>query len=724
MNVQEIAKIVRDAVEGKSRIAFFVGAGISMKDDQGGDLCPGFSSLNAQVITSIAGEEKELENYLNKIVENERARPEIVLQRARDEISLQIISCLDILTGDNLNSYHRLLARALQAGNWVFTTNFENRIEEACKEIGFIPKVCSSDEDFYSYLFHSMQKDELLGGYLFKLHGTINEEENVLDKRFETIVMTLNEVGRGLSKYKAEVLRTLLQEYGFIFLGYRCMDEFDINDVLLTTKSNKNVIYFHYKERPEYKPEQGELPLVISDRKSFEKNKKGQDRGIIHINDLLLGRPEAYKVVGNPQNLMKEIYQFLAKSNPSKEQPKHNNKWKSKRTFPWTRGITDDKRRLFFGRLLLHLGLWKDAIKCLSEVSGGERGLKARAMRYIGDAWRETEEETGYEEAIKSYQNSLELFEQDGDFPSAAVARAEMANVMRLGKKPISDVEEYVRKAKQTLEREILPGYVATLNILGLVCYQKRFEEEWKRGYWLEIANDLCEKSMKIGEIISDQSRVARAGNALSLILDDQAKLHRDKDKNIQAIKLLESILPKREAAADLRLCFQINRNLGVTHKTKISFVETEDDKEKEKKLSEKYFNESRKYTIGEQERLGQRLETIYREGELHFELDNLSKAIPLLEEYRRKQEIPDRKATGLKLLGLAYAKSGENERASQAFEEIVQIYEEMPDAQRKELRGNPDRMLRAKENLLGTIKFFEQNKDNFVTQKVRKRIN
>ncbi|RZN34671.1 MAG: hypothetical protein EFT35_09150 [Methanophagales archaeon ANME-1-THS] len=171
-------------------------------------------------------------------------------------------------------------------------------------------------------------------------------------------------------------------------------------------------------------------------------------------------------------------------------------------------------------------------------------------------------------EAIKIYQDALELFERDGDFASAAVARAEMANVMRLAKKSISDVEEYVRETKQMLEREILPGYAATLNILGLVCYQKRFEEEWKRGYWLEIASDLCEKSMRIGEIIGDQSRIARAGNALALILDDQSKLHRDKDKNIQAIKLLESILPKREAAADLRLCFQINRNLGVRRKS------------------------------------------------------------------------------------------------------------------------------------------------------------
>jgi tetratricopeptide (TPR) repeat protein len=535
--------------------------------------------------------------------------------------------------------------------------------------------------------------------------------------------MTLNEVGRGLSKYKAEVLRTFLQRNGFIFLGYRCMDEFDINEVLLKTKSDKPVVYFQYTETPEYRPEQGLFPLVISDRNSLEveKNQEGQDRGIIHTNDLLLGRPEAYKVVGNPQNFMREIYQSIAKPNLNHDEQRQLDR--DYNTFSWAHDINNDKKRLFFGRLLLHLGLWDDAIKCLSKIEG-EISLKARAKHYIGDAWRETEEERGYEEAIKSYQDSWQLFEQIGDLSSSAVAKADMANVMRLAKKSISDVEEYVKDAKQILEREILSGYAATLNILGLIYYQKRFEEEWRRGYWLEVADNLCEKSMRVGEIIGDQARIARAGNALSLVLNDQADLHHDRDKIIKAINLLESILPGREAAADLRLCFQINRNLGVTHKTKISLAETEAEKEEEQKISEKYFTESRKYAEIGKERVGQRLETIYREGMLYFELGDQSKAISLFEEYTEKQEIPDRKATGLRFLGLARSKSGKNEQAFQPFAEMVCIYEEMIDTQREDLKGNPDRKRMAKENLSEAIDFFGHNGDNFMMQIVRKLIN
>ena len=187
---------------------------------------------------------------------------------------------------------------------------------------------------------------------------------------------------------------------------------------------------------------------------------------------------------------------------------------------------------------------------------------------------------------------------------------------------------------------------------------------------------------------------------------------------------MLESILPGREAAADLRLCFQINRNLGVTHKTKISLAETEAEKEEEQKTSEKYFTESRKYAEIGKERVGQRLDTIYREGMLYFELGDQSKAIPLFEEYTEKQEIPDRKATGLRFLGLVRSKSGKNEQAFQPFEEMVCIYEEMIDTQREDLMGNPDRKRMAKENLSEAIDFFEHNGDNFMMQKVRKLIN
>ncbi len=719
MDIQEVARVIRGAIDGTARIAFFVGAGISME----GNLCPGFSRLNAQVMASIAGGGKKFEDYLakHKIAENERARPEVVLQIARDEISPQAISCLDTLIGDNLNFYHQLLAKALQVGNWVFTTNFENRIDVACKEIGFTTTVCSSDEDFYRYLFHSRQESELPGGYLFKLHGTINEEQSMLDERFETIIMTLNEVGRGLSKYKAEVLRTFLQKHDFVFIGYRCMDEFDINDVLLSTKSDKRIIYFQYKERPEYKPEHGEFPSVISNRKSLEdeKNQEGQDRSIIHVNNLLLGRPEACKVVGNPRNLMKEIYQsIIKKPNSYREQVQLSEE--SEKTFSWAQDISDEKRRLFFGRLLLHLGLWDDAVKCLRPIGDTVARLKATAMFYIGDAWRETEEESGYEEAINSYRASAELFERGGDFASAAGAKAQMGNVMRLAKKSISEVEKHLREAKELLEREILPGYAATLNILGLVSYQKRFEEKWRREYWLENARDLCEKSMRIGEIIGDQARIARAGNALSLVLNDQAELHHDKGKIIQAIDLLESILPEREAAADLRLCFQIHRNLGLTHKTKMSFVETEAEKAVEQETSEKHFAESRRYAEMGKERPGQRLETIYREGMLYFETGNQSKAIPMLDTYVKKQGIPDRRATGLKFLGLAHAESGMDDQASKCFKDIVDIYEEMSDSQLQELRGNPDRKLRAKENLLEAVAYFEQRKNSPMAQRAR----
>lgn len=71
----------------------------------------------------------------------------------------------------------------------------------------------------------------------------------------------------------------------------------------------------------------------------------------------------------------------------------------------------------------------------------------------------------------------------------------------------------------------------------------------------------------------------------------------------------------------------------------------------------------------------------------------------------------------------MVYAKSGKDDQASESFKEVVRIYEEMPDSQREELKRNLDRKLRAKENLSEAIKFFEQQRDEFMTQKAKELI-
>jgi NAD-dependent SIR2 family protein deacetylase len=212
MKIEDIKNIFIEAIRGKRKICFFVGAGISKDFDQSGELCLDFKGFNKKVLESIAIGEKELEQYFHeKISNNQRARPEIVLQLAKEEISNKVMTSLDLLLGDNLNSYHRFLARALKAGNYVFTTNFENRIEKACKEIDYKPNVCILDEDYYKFLSRQTNDENLDDGYIFKLHGSIDEKESTIEKRYKSIIISLNDVGKGLSKFKKETLEKFLQ---------------------------------------------------------------------------------------------------------------------------------------------------------------------------------------------------------------------------------------------------------------------------------------------------------------------------------------------------------------------------------------------------------------------------------------------------------------------------------------------------------------------------------
>jgi len=284
-----------------------------------------------------------------------------------------------------------------------------------------------------------------------------------------------------------------------------------------------------------------------------------------------------------------------------------------------------------------------------------------------------------------------------------------MANVMRLAKKPIRNFEKYIDDAKLILEGDILPGYAAVLNIYGLIYNSKQSEDKWRRNYWLETAEDLCEKSMLIGQVIGDQARFSRSANALSLVKIEIAKVNQDRNKIIESIDLLERILPNREAASDLLLCFQINRNLGMAHNIKMDLAETNDEKIEEQRLSEEHYTNSKKYSNLGTKRIGQNLEIIFREGERLFKLEDYSKAMPKFEEYVKDQRIPYRKATGLMYLGDTYYKFGNIKMALESFEELVQIYENMEKIQNEMLIGSPEVRVRAKENLSKAIEFFEQ---------------
>lgn len=136
------------------------------------------------------------------------------------------------LRGGEPNPYHFLLAEVLRRGGFVFTTNVDALIEEACRRIGLILgrdfNICfgkSEDEDFKGYVTR-IEAGERLKSCIFKLHGSI--DAGAPEHKYESIQFALRQVGKGLFEPRQKVLKYFHQNFDFWFLGYSCRDDFSV----------------------------------------------------------------------------------------------------------------------------------------------------------------------------------------------------------------------------------------------------------------------------------------------------------------------------------------------------------------------------------------------------------------------------------------------------------------------------------------------------------------
>jgi len=280
------------------KLAFFVGAGISHNSPSN---LPLFGELNREIIRSATGhmlDEDDCQTLSNNI------RPEIVLQILTEVLPQKLMyellrSLENGMTKVEPNSNLFLLAQVLKQGGWVFTTNYDNLIEKAGKNIDLdIDKCkCYGDRDFSKFKEKFLDTGSIPGGYMFKLHGSIEDPDSIL--------ATLGKIGKGLAGSKKEVLEYFLRNFNFCFIGYSCQDDFDIVPVFLDTPSEKGVCWFQYAER-----EIGEV-IWGRDIPRYEKEEnkplgEKKDWGTINTNELLLRRKDSFKVIGDSSKFVEQ----------------------------------------------------------------------------------------------------------------------------------------------------------------------------------------------------------------------------------------------------------------------------------------------------------------------------------------------------------------------------------------------------------------------------------
>lgn len=692
------------------RMVFFVGAGISVPSG-----IPNFRELNERVIRLTTGDKSRDEAY--KFL-SKNLRPEVVLQILEEEFGPKVLTCLEAFIGYNPNSNHFFLAEALRRGSWVFTTNGDNLIEQACELRGINIKnrvyyMNTQFEHFKELLKSISNPQNTPGGYIFKLHGSVEENEED-DERFRTFLLTLHQVGHGLSETKKSVLKYFLQNFDFCFMGYSCLDDFSIYPVLRDTDSERLVFWFKYA--------QGSIGEIIwgkerlKNEKEVEESRSPGEKNweTINVNSVLLRRGASFKFVGDssefvqnrlcpPLEIEKCTYPDVLK------QEKYQNGF-----FEWAKGVGEYMRYLILGRLWEECWRRNEAIRYFEEAEKlGEGKQRVKAKQMLARVYDRQYGKEKAEVVIKYYEEAFNIFKEFGADPEAAQVKVDLANFKRRAIQQFPEAKKYAEEAKLLLEpikdksKDHELAYARCLNVLGLVHFGLKTKND------LAMGRILCEESKDIKVKHGDVDGVAESENAIGLIHREEGK--GDVDHIKEAIEHLKTALVCREKIGNYRGCGQHFRNLGLCYADLIELVP--DKKEEYFQLAKEHYENgiTNWYMIKPGEPpIEELLEFRFRLGELLVKYGDKNEAIKQLQPVEQKRrELGDwhNRARCLDLLREAYKHHEQMEIS--ISREIISIYRDVlsDENKLKQMKGaeikfkNAEEILkRTKEIALGVI--------------------
>ncbi|MBX5320874.1 MAG: SIR2 family protein [Candidatus Bathyarchaeia archaeon] len=722
---------IYDRIKGilTPKLVFFVGAGISNPSPSN---LPLFGKLNEQLIRLTTGGLLNKDEY--KFL-SAKIRPEVVLQILREALPKQLMYDIltfirNIMAKAEPNHFHFFLAQALKHGCWVFTTNYDNLIEKAYEKMGLnIDKEgrkCYADKHFTQFVEEHLKKGKRVEGYLFKLHGSIEDIQSILD--------TLTEVGKGLSEPKKEVLEYFWQNFNFVFIGYSCRDDFDIFPELLKLPGEKSVCWFSYVKDG--------LDTIIFGKRGIEleyeqeKNKPlGESKNweTINVNELLLRRKNSIKVLCNPSAFVQKMVKvfpeckFIEKDILEDEEIKEHFALLSK-------NIDKYHKYLIAGRLFDYLEIFDKAEEYFNKAESSSRKEeeKAIAQKWLADTYFRKEEPEMYRRATETLtQKTLPFYEKKGDtFRIAQICIDIANNLRRLREFP--EALKYIGRAKNILERLIQEHkekehssleYGKCLNIFGLTFMgigdSQRNLQELQKGL------EFCETSRKIRELTGDKSSVADSENAIGLILRIMAnhlkqttreraiRLTSSEEEIVVngltlkggALKYLKDALDKKERVGDYRGSQQCLRNLALSHDLLGEIIPEE---------YRKHFLQATEYLkemLDYMERmpnppLDRYLDTQFWLGKDYRKAECYSNAIEVLRTVvRGRDEIGDwhNKARSLDELRECYDKVGEKEKCIKCCNEIKMVYESVLEDINKleEIKKNEIKFRNAVEEIL-----------------------
>lgn len=213
------------------KVIFWVGSGVSYEKPT---CFPLGNSLTELALEDGLGEDYEsfIDNYkkVARILDlplKECPRLETIFQIYKDideNFNTNYLSKLKIFGEAEPNINHYLLANAINNGCFVFTSNFDNCIEKA-----------------YKNLFDK----ELTKENIHHFHGTFDN--------IDRIGISIDNIYKIDSETEKVLIEILNKQYLHIFMGYSLSDDLDINNYLSNNKSKSDAIFINHSNQNETK---------------------------------------------------------------------------------------------------------------------------------------------------------------------------------------------------------------------------------------------------------------------------------------------------------------------------------------------------------------------------------------------------------------------------------------------------------------------------------------
>jgi len=221
-------------------IAFFVGSGISV--DPPSNLPTGDELKNAIFESIFHGEffPGYVQDSVKKIVGG--YRPETFLFLINDWGDYNWKKIIPPLLHSQSNSNHHNISSLVegQKTHIILTTNFDCLLEQSLKQrnIGFDLYVFS--DDYKKFDLHS-------GNSIIKLHGTLKDctNKDLSDSIIGSMTEVANRQVPSLTQIQESTLKSILENFIVVFLGYSGSDEYDILPVISNTDCKKIVWISH-----------------------------------------------------------------------------------------------------------------------------------------------------------------------------------------------------------------------------------------------------------------------------------------------------------------------------------------------------------------------------------------------------------------------------------------------------------------------------------------------